>query len=84
MIYTIIGAVLGLCFFIIPVWAYRKGLKDGLSVNSGKDIEPIRTPVAVIKDYKQAIENEKQTDILMEGFSNLMAYDGEVPIKAVK
>lgn len=81
MEYMIAGTAFGLCLFILPLWAYRKGLKDGLSLGQGKTtIEPIKTPVAVVQkavdDRKQEKQSKEQEDAMTKGLMNLMAYDG--------
>lgn len=80
MEYMITGITFGLCFFLLPLWAYRRGLKDGLALNQGKTIEPIQSPVGVIQKHMdnraQVKETKKSEDMLAEGLANLMAYDG--------
>lgn len=80
MEYMVGGVVFGLCLFILPLWAYRRGLKDGLSLNQGKPIEPIKSPVAVVQkhmdDRTQAKEAKAADDAMAQGMANLMAYDG--------
>lgn len=77
---AITGVVLGLCFFIVPVWAYRRGLKDGLGINQGKEIEPIRPSIST--PFVQA-RDQHEMDKMMEGFNNIMTYTGD-PQKEVK
>lgn len=70
-------AALGLCFFIIPFWAYRLGLKDGLALKQGSPtIEPIKTPVEVIQERREIKEQNKQNDLQAQGLFNLLSYDG--------
>lgn len=80
MEYMITGVVFGLCLFILPLWAYRRGLKDGLALNQGKTIEPIKTPVEVVQKHvdnrTQAKEAKAAEDAMAQGLANLMAYDG--------
>lgn len=76
MIFQILSVVLGLAFFIVPLWAYRRGLKDGLAINQGKSIEPIQNPVqAVTKHYEQK-KGKGEEDKMMQGLTNIMSYDG--------
>jgi hypothetical protein len=75
MLNQILGALIGVCFFIVPLWAYRRGLKDGLAIKQDKPIEPIKTPVQSIKKYldtKKSKEGEKEA---MQGIHNIMNYD---------
>jgi hypothetical protein len=76
----IVGVVFGLCLFIIPLWAYRRGLKDGLALNQGKPVEPIKSPVQAYNELKdtQTVKKEAKVanDALSVGLANLMAYDG--------
>lgn len=76
MDYAMMGILFG-CLFFVPLWAYRRGLKDGLALNQGKQPEPIKSPVAAVRDYKQAKVEKKQNDQLTEGLINLLNYNGE-------
>jgi hypothetical protein len=67
-----ISAILGLCFFIVPFLAYRKGLKDGLNITQGKPIEPIK-PIQMIKEQ---FTKHEPNEIVSQGISNIMSYDG--------
>jgi len=81
MEYLITGTVIGLCLFILPMWAYRKGLKDGLNINQGKDIEPIKTPVRMVREAREAKKSQEETDKITQGLMNILTYDG-TPQKA--
>lgn len=76
MEYTIIGVTFGLCLFILPLWAYRRGLKDGLAIQQGKAPEPIKTPVAMYKQHTEVKEAKREQSKLSQGIHNLMSYDG--------
>lgn len=77
----ILGAVIGLCFFIVPMWAYRRGIKDGLAIQQGKAPEPIKTPSQVIQSHKEAKQVKATQDQFMQGLNNILSYDG-TPQKA--
>jgi hypothetical protein len=85
MEYAIMGLTFGLCLFILPLWAYRRGLKDGLALNQGKPIEPIQNPVKTVMQYVETRAEKKETkeanNALQEGFNNLMSYDGSDQMK---
>jgi len=74
MIEIIIGAIIGLCFFCIPMWCYRRGLQDGIKLNNKEPIQPIKMPVTVIQDYKETKETKKKNDTFVEGFNNMMNF----------
>lgn len=80
MEYMIAGTVIGLCLFILPLWAYRRGLKDGLDLQQGKHIEPIQNPVQAITSHVEKQHEKKQSkekdDLFAQGLQNLLAYDG--------
>lgn len=80
MEYAIIGIAFGLCLFILPLWAYRRGLKDGIALNQGKSIAPIQTPVQAFTQHVERKQEKKeakaQEDAMTTGLANLMAYDG--------
>lgn len=71
-----LSAVLGLCFFMLPMWAYRKGLKDGLAVGQGKAMEPIKTPVKIIQEHREAKQAKEEQDLFRDGLANILAYEG--------
>lgn len=76
MLYGIMGTVYGLCLFILPVWMYRRGIKDGLSLSQGKQPEPLKTPVQAFKQARQAKVIKQEQDKLMQGLQNILSYDG--------
>lgn len=69
----LIGAVIGLSLFIVPMWAYRRGLQDGLAIKKDKPIEPIKAPIKT--DYTKKKEDEAH-DKMLQGLQNIMQYDG--------
>lgn len=81
MEYAIMGLTFGLCLFILPFWAYRRGIKDGLALNQGKPIEPIQNPVKTIIQHVETRAEKKETkeasSAMIEGFNNLMSYNGD-------
>ncbi|MDD5486884.1 MAG: hypothetical protein PHW65_04960 [Dehalococcoidales bacterium] len=75
-----IGIAFGLCLFLIPLWAYRKGLKDGLSITQGKPVMPLLpnlNPAKALQEHKQAKIDQAQQDLFMQGLTNIMAFDGK-------
>ena len=86
MEYAIMGLTFGLCLFILPLWAYRRGLKDGLALNQGKPIEPIQNPVRAYTEYREQRAEKKEVkeanSAMMEGFNNIMGYTGDPQKKA--
>lgn len=76
MEYLITGTVLGLCLFIVPMWSYRLGIKDGLNLSKGKAPEPIKTPVAMYKQHTEGKQGKEEQSKLSQGIHNLMSYDG--------
>lgn len=78
MEYVYLSAIIGLCFF--NFFAYRRGLKDGLALNQGKPIEPIKSPIQAITEIREKQAEKKETkaanDSITVGLANIMAYDG--------
>lgn len=68
-----IASIIG--FSVCLLWAYRRGISDGVRLGEGKAIEPIRSPVAVVQEYKENKEVKKQQDLINEGISNIFSYD---------
>lgn len=79
MTYTLLAAIA--VAFLMGFLVYRKGLQDGLSINKGRDIQPIKNPVQATIDTviqaKQTVENQKQQVNLMQGLANMMGYTGD-------
>lgn len=69
-----IGIGIGIIFAIIPLIAYRKGLKDGLSINKKEKLE--EKPKKTKKSEKSEIE-----DRVAQGLQNILSYDGENEVK---
>jgi len=83
MEYTIMGIAFGLCLFLCPLMAYRRGLQDGLAVGQGKTPEPLKGPLQVAKEYKEQRQVKQDQDKFRDGLANLLAYDGS-PQEVVK
>jgi len=62
-------------FSVCLLWAYRRGISDGVRLSEGKPIEAIRSPVAVVQEYKEKKETEAAQDLINEGISNIFSYD---------
>ncbi len=78
MEYIITGIIYGLCLFLLPLWAYRKGLKDGLSIKKGSNtIEPIKTPAQALQGRKQAKKEQAAQDEFNEGLNNIFSYNAD-------
>jgi hypothetical protein len=67
--------IVAIIFSILLLWSYRRGIADGIRLSDGKAIEPIRSPVAVVQEYKENKEVKKQQDLINEGISNIFSYD---------
>lgn len=80
LILGIVAAVLFSCLFL---WAYRRGLKDGLALKDNKPIEQIKTPVQAFNKHTEAKELSEAEKIQEQLISNLFSYDGN-PQKEVK
>lgn len=77
MVELIIGIVTAVLFSCLFLWAYRRGLKDGLALKDNKPIESIKTPVSVINEVRQVKEASKEEDIQSQFMTNLFGYSGE-------
>ena len=77
MIELIIGIVTAVLFSCLFLWAYRRGLKDGLALKDNKPIEPIKTPVQAFNEVKEAKEIKVKEDTDLQFMTNLFGYSGE-------
>lgn len=80
MEYIIVGAVLGLCFFTVPIFAYERGVRTGMRMSKGIEPAPVRSPIQVIEQHKETKETKIQDDKIAEGMANIFSYDGK-PVK---
>jgi hypothetical protein len=76
MLELITCAAISVAFFMLILWAYRRGLKDGLALKDNKPIEPIKTPVQVIQEHKEVQETKQENDKVAQGLLNLLNFDG--------
>jgi hypothetical protein len=76
MLTNILIAVICMAAFLTSFWAYRRGLKDGIALNNNKPIEPIKSPVAVIQERREAKEIKEENDKIAQGLSNILNFDG--------
>jgi len=83
MEYTIMGIAFGLCLFLCPLMAYRRGLQDGLAVGQGKTPVPIKGPIKAMQEHREAKQTKQEQDKFRDGLANLLAYDG-TPQEVVK
>ena len=72
-------SIAGICLlFLCPslLWAYRRGLKDGLALNKGAPtFEPIPTPSQYLAQRAEVKATKQQEDLMVEGVNNLFEYD---------
>lgn len=86
---ALIGIGLATVLFLCPslLWAYRRGLRDGLALNQGaKTIAPIRNPMQqAMEQRREATKANKEPppdtfiDSLLKGHANMMAFTGDLP-----
>ena len=76
MITNILIAIICMVAFFTSIWCYRRGLKDGLSLKNDNRIEPIKSPVSVIKEVAEAKEIKEAEQTEAQFMTNLFGYDG--------
>lgn len=65
-----------LLFSFLLLWAYRRGLKDGLRLKDNKPLEPIKTPVKVVSEAREAKQAKADSDKITQGLVNILNFDG--------
>lgn len=84
MINTILGIVLGLCFFIATISAYILGLKHGKQLSNGSiptvNINPIKPIINAVEQQKQKRE-EKEID---KELADIFDYNIETAMEAIQ
>jgi len=76
MITNILVAIICVVAFFTSFWAYRRGIQDGLALKDNKPIEPIKSPVSVIKEVAEAKEIKEAEQTEAQFMTNLFGYDG--------
>lgn len=74
----ILGLSSGIVFFIISYLGFRTGLRLGMQTAKGQ-VPPKIDPVGTIQAKKEEAKQTKLTGSLLEGYANMMAYDGDHP-----
>lgn len=73
-----IYAILGLCFFIVPIWAYNKGFERGLAIKQDKPIPSlIKSPIKAIKEHKEEKELTEKEKEKQQEFEEWFSYGGD-------
>lgn len=71
--------------FLMSFYTYRRGLKDGLSINNGaKTIEPVKTPVSTFKEFMDERKQSKTQDEFMQAAMSILTYDEDKASKEDK
>lgn len=83
MFELLIGIVTAVLFSCLLLWAYRRGLKDGLALKDNKPIDPIKMPVQALHEQTEAKKLTKTEKVQEQFVANLFNYDGN-PQKEVK
>lgn len=70
--------LLALCgvLFLLPILAYRMGLREGMAIAKGIAPAPIKNPVQAIVEAKERKVIKAKNDKIAQGIANIMAYDG--------
>lgn len=76
MAYIIAGAFLGALFFVVPLWAYMRGVRDGMGMAKGIPPEPLQTPVQAYTEGRAARETKEQDRRMVEGMESIFSYTG--------
>lgn len=75
----IISTALAIVLFLCLYFAFREGLRLGMNVSKGKDIEPVKTPIKAIQEYKTNKEVEKANKEFQDELNAIMSYTGDEP-----
>ena len=75
---AIISTALSIVLFLCLYLGFRTGLRLGMQTAKGQ-IPPKIDPVGTIKAKKDESKQAKLTGDLLEGYANMMAYDGNKP-----
>jgi cbb3-type cytochrome oxidase subunit 3 len=83
MLGLITGAVMGLCFFLVSLWAYRRGIKDGQALKDNLPLPDIKTPAKAVSEVVGHIEHRQESKKVQaenakvnQYLQNLLSFDG--------
>lgn len=77
-IYVIATAgLLFLCSMILSIWIYERGMRAGMRREKGIEPEPLKSPLRIIEDRREAKATKAETDKIMEGMNNILSYTGD-------
>jgi preprotein translocase subunit SecF len=79
MLIAIISTIIAIVLFLCLYFAFREGLRLGMNVSKGKDIEPLKTPIKAIQEHKANKETEKANKEFQDELSSIMGYTGDEP-----
>lgn len=85
IIWIIWVVILQFVMVIMPIAAYRMGLKDGLEVERGKGPEPVIEKIDRVVEKVQKrkeikltkVEEKAKADATLEGYNNIMNFNAE-------
>lgn len=76
MIDIILGALLGILFFMFPALMYREGIRVGMQLNKGIEPPALKTPIQVVKAVIQEREQSKAEKKLNSDIETMFNYSG--------
>ena len=74
MLIAIISTVLAIVIFLCLYLGFKTGLRLGMQTAKGQ-IPPKLDPIGLVKPVKPTVLQDK----LLDGYANMMAYDGDLP-----
>lgn len=76
--YVTASVIIALAFLmsIFSVRMYQKGVKDGMQIAKGREPTQAKGLIEVLQDKHQEKIDKKEVDKALEGWNNIMNYDG--------
>ena len=79
MIYELILAITLVVAFFMSILSFIWGCKVGKSLSNGVIPTVNLNPIKAYKEHKTVVADKKETDLLQQGYDNMMSYDGSIP-----
>ena len=76
MIEIITGASIAMFFCVVPILAYREGIRVGMQLNKGIEPPELKTPIQVVKAVIQEREQSKSEKKLSSDIETMFNYNG--------
>jgi len=62
---------------VLAIWIYERGIRTQMRLEQRIEPAPIRSPVAILEQRREAKEIKQANDRIAEGMANIFGYTGD-------